>query len=93
MRSGWCGSYAPSWAPIKARCTGSPGNSATAPSRCGPGSGSDDIDDGRAPGVSTTEAGRIAELEQESRELKRANEILKRAASFFGADLDRQHKR
>jgi transposase len=44
-----------------------------------------DIDDGRAPGVSTTEASRIAELEQENRELKRANEILKRAASFFGA--------
>ncbi len=27
------------------------------------------------------------------RELKRANEILKRAASFFGAELDRQHKK
>ncbi len=52
-----------------------------------------DIDDGWAPGVSTTEASRIAELEQENRELKRANEILKRAASFFGAELDRQHKR
>jgi len=52
-----------------------------------------DIDDGRAPGVSTTDASRIAELEQENRELKRANEILKRAASFFGAELDRQDKR
>ena len=52
-----------------------------------------DIDDGRTPGMSTTEADRIAELEQENRELKRANEILKRAASFFGAELDRQHKR
>jgi transposase len=53
-----------------------------------------DIDDGYSPGVSTTEAQRvIKELEQEVRELKRANEILKRAASFFGAELDRQHKK
>ncbi len=52
-----------------------------------------DVDEGRAPGVSTTEAKRIRDLEQEVRELKRANEILKRAASFFGAELDRQHKR
>ncbi|MGQ9410908.1 IS3 family transposase [Mycolicibacterium gilvum] len=42
-----------------------------------------DIDDGYAPGVSTAESARIKELEQENRELKRANEILKRAASFF----------
>jgi transposase len=52
-----------------------------------------DIDDGAAPGVTTAEAQRIKELEQENRELKRANEILKRAASFFGAELDRQHKK
>ncbi len=52
-----------------------------------------DVDDGTKPGVSTSEALRIRELEQENRELKRANEILKRAASFFGAELDRQHKR
>ncbi len=39
-----------------------------------------DIDEGRAPGVTTAEAKRIRELEQENRELKRANEILKRAA-------------
>ena len=52
-----------------------------------------DIDDGYAPGVSTAESQRIKELAQENRELKRANEILKRAASFFGAVLDRQHKK
>jgi transposase-like protein len=52
-----------------------------------------DIDEGRAPGVSSAEAARIRELEQENRELRRANEILKRAASFFGAELDRQHRR
>ena len=52
-----------------------------------------DIDDGHASGVSTSENARVLELEQENRELRRANEILKRAASFFGAELDRQHKR
>lgn|SRR5690606_23901579 len=52
-----------------------------------------DIDEGRVAGVSTTEAARIKALEQEVRELRRANEILKRAASFFGAELDRQHKK
>lgn len=52
-----------------------------------------EIDDGHAPGLSTAEAQRIKELEQENRELRRANEILKRAASFFGAELDRQHRK
>ena len=47
-----------------------------------------DIDDGYAPGVSTTESARVKQLEQENRELKRANEILKRTASFFGAELE-----
>lgn len=52
-----------------------------------------DVDEDHAPGVTTAEARRIRELEQENRELKRANETLKQAASFFGAELDRQHKR
>jgi len=52
-----------------------------------------DIDEGISPGVSTTEVARLKELEQEVRELRRANEILKRAASFFGAELDRQHRK
>ena len=52
-----------------------------------------DVDEGHAPGVSAQEAARVRELEQEDRELRRANEILKRAASFFGAELDRQHKK
>jgi transposase len=51
-----------------------------------------DIDDGVQAGVTTDEQTRMRELEQENRELRRANEILKRAASFFGAELDRQHK-
>jgi transposase len=52
-----------------------------------------EIDEGVRPGVSTSEAQRLRELEQENRELRRANEILKRAASFFGAELDRQQRR
>lgn len=52
-----------------------------------------DIDDRVVPGVSSSEAARVRELEQEVRELRRANEILKRAASFFGAELDRQHRK
>jgi transposase len=52
-----------------------------------------DIDDGHQPGVTTDEAARVRELEQEVRELRRANEVLKRAATFFGAELDRQYRR
>ncbi|MCA2286947.1 IS3 family transposase, partial [Mycobacterium avium] len=42
-----------------------------------------DIDEGLAPGVTTSESKKVKELEQEIRELKRANEILKRAAKFL----------
>ncbi len=52
-----------------------------------------EVDDGVRPGVSTEEAARVRELEQENRELRRANEILRRAATFFGAELDRQQRR
>ena len=52
-----------------------------------------DIDDGHQPGTTTTEAARVRQLEQEVRELRQANENLKRAARFFGAELDRQSRR
>src|SRR4051812_28475802 len=52
-----------------------------------------DVDESVRPGVSTEEAERVKALEQEVRELRRANEILKRAAVFFGAELDRQQRR
>ena len=52
-----------------------------------------DIDEGHVSGLSTSDVARSKALEQENRELKRANEILKRAASFFGAELDRQHRK
>jgi transposase len=52
-----------------------------------------DVDEGVRAGVTTSEAERVKALEQEVRELRRANEILKRAAVFFGAELDRQQRR
>ena len=52
-----------------------------------------EVDAGGRPGVSRAERSRVAELERENRELRRANEILKTAAAFFGAELDRQHKK
>ena len=55
--------------------------------------GQADVDEGVAPGVTSEEAARVKDLEQEVRELRRANEILKRAATFFGAELDRQQRR
>jgi transposase len=51
-----------------------------------------DIDAGDAPGVTTVDAERIRQLEQENRELRRANEILRRASAFFAAELDRPSK-
>jgi transposase len=51
------------------------------------------IDDGQRPGVTTAESEHVRALEQEVRELRRANEILRRAATFFGAELDRQQRR
>jgi transposase len=47
-----------------------------------------EVDAGQRPGVSTEEGRRIAELERENRELRRANEILKAASAFFARELD-----
>jgi hypothetical protein len=55
--------------------------------------GQADIDDGYAPGISSQESARVKQLEQENRELKRVNGILKRSVSFLGAELNRQHKK
>jgi len=52
-----------------------------------------EVDDGQRPGVTTEERARIKELERENKELRRANEILKAASAFFGAELDRQSKK
>ena len=49
-----------------------------------------ETDGGLRSGLTTAERERIKELERENRELKCANEILKSAAAFFGAELDRR---
>jgi transposase len=51
-----------------------------------------EIDAGTRPGTSTDVASRLAELERENRELRRANAILKSASAFFAAELDRPHR-
>ena len=52
-----------------------------------------EVDTGARPGVSTSESEEVKRLKRENAELKRANEILKAAASFFAAELDRPHPR
>ena len=48
-------------------------------------------DAGRRPGPSTDERQRLKDLEREVRELKRANEILRKASAYFAqAELDRR---
>lgn len=49
-----------------------------------------EVDGGERPGTTTEDKARIAQLERENRELRRANDILKSAALFFGAELDRR---
>jgi transposase-like protein len=49
-----------------------------------------DVDAGSRPGVTSDEQAKMTELEREVKELRRANEILQAAATFFGAELDRR---
>jgi len=52
-----------------------------------------EIDDGAKPGLSSEDAEKMKRLEQENRELKRANEILRKASAYFAqAELDRPSK-
>ena len=52
-----------------------------------------EIDAGRRPGVTSVEHDELVELRKEVKELRRANDILQAAASFFGAELDRRGKK
>jgi len=52
-----------------------------------------EVDSGRRSGMSSADAQRIAELEREVRELRRANDILKAASVFFATELDGRPKR
>ena len=47
-----------------------------------------EVDSGQRPGTTSDDRKRIAELEREVRELRRANEILKAASAYFARELD-----
>jgi transposase len=53
-----------------------------------------EVDSGRRAGLTSDERARIKELERENRELRHANEILRKASAYFAqAELDRRPKR
>ena len=52
-----------------------------------------EVDAGQRPGMSSEEHAEVKRLRREVAELRRANEILKAAAAFFGAELDRPQQR
>ena len=52
-----------------------------------------EVDSGRKPGVTTDMAAKMKALERENRELRQANEILRKASAYFAqAELDRRYK-
>jgi|SRR5712672_1921890 transposase len=52
-----------------------------------------EVDSGRKPGLTTDMAARLKALERENRELRQANEILRKASAYFAqAELDRRFK-
>jgi transposase len=52
-----------------------------------------EVDSGSRPGVTSDEQARMKDLEKENRELRRANEILRKASAYFAqAELDRRPK-
>jgi transposase len=52
-----------------------------------------EVDSGRKPGLTTDMAARLKALERENRELRQANEILRKASAYFAqAELDRRHR-
>jgi transposase len=52
-----------------------------------------DIEEGKRPGMTEAERDELRSLRKEVRELRRANDILQAAATFFGAELDRRPKK
>lgn len=53
-----------------------------------------EVDSGRKPGLTTDMAAKLKLLERENRELRQANEILRKASAYFAqAELDRPFKR
>jgi transposase len=52
-----------------------------------------EVDSGRKPGLTTDIAAKMKALERENRELRQANEILRKASAYFAqAELDRRFK-
>ena len=52
-----------------------------------------DVDSGRKPGLTTDMAAKMKALERENRELRQANEILRKASAYFAqAEFDRRFK-
>ena len=51
-----------------------------------------DIDHGERSGTTSADAARMKQLEQENKELRRANAILRSASAFFAAELDRPQR-
>src|SRR5664280_1713532 len=52
-----------------------------------------EVDAGNRPGLTTEEQAELKRLRKENFELRRANDILQSAATFFGAELDRRGKK
>jgi transposase-like protein len=52
-----------------------------------------ECDSGHKPGLTSDMAAKLKALERENRELRQANEILRKASAYFAqAELDRRHK-
>ena len=52
-----------------------------------------EIDAGQRAGLTSDDQAELKRLRKENFELRRANDILQAAATFFGAELDRRHKK
>jgi transposase len=52
-----------------------------------------EVDGGQRPGLTSDQTAELARLRRENAELRRANEILKAASTFFAAELDRPARR
>ncbi len=81
-----CGNYASQWAAI----TSIAGKLGCTPETLRAWVRQAERDHGKRAGLTTDERERLRQLEREVRELKRANEILRKASAFFAqAELDR----
>ena len=91
--SDWCASTRPSTARSGRRSARSPRRWDATPRRCDSGFDVAERDRGARPGLTTDERDRLKALERENRELRQANEILRKASAYFAqAELDRRFK-